>query len=110
VECGSLPWDTPTGYQIATEITLTQIGIQATAIYQDDTDKLACTVASSVFTWVRLKAFNETTRIRQIADPSFRQRGRPVDTRQQISNSNIPTGNNIWSQVPQGYSIPRHIG
>jgi hypothetical protein len=61
--CGSLPRDTPTGYQIATEVTLTQIGIQATASYQDDTEKLACTVASSVFTWVRLKAVNETTRI-----------------------------------------------
>jgi hypothetical protein len=31
--CESLPWDTPTGYeyQIATEVTLTQIGIEATA-------------------------------------------------------------------------------
>jgi hypothetical protein len=28
---GSLPWDPPTGYQIATEVTVTQIGIQATA-------------------------------------------------------------------------------
>jgi hypothetical protein len=27
----------------------------------------------------------------------------------QIWDSKIPTGNNIWSQVPQGYSIPRHI-
>jgi hypothetical protein len=53
----------PTGYQIATEVTLTQIGIQATASYKDDMDKLACTVASSVFTWVRLKAVNETTGI-----------------------------------------------
>jgi hypothetical protein len=44
----------------------------------------------------------------QIADPSSRQRGRPIDTRPQISDSNTPTGNNIWSQVPQGYSIPRH--
>jgi hypothetical protein len=43
----------------------------------------------------------------QIADPSSRQRGRPIDVRPQISD-NIPTGNNIWSQVPQGYSIPRH--
>jgi hypothetical protein len=30
---GSHPWDTPTSYQIATEVTLTQIGIQATASY-----------------------------------------------------------------------------
>jgi hypothetical protein len=29
--CGSLPWDTPTGYQIATDVTLTKISIQATA-------------------------------------------------------------------------------
>jgi hypothetical protein len=28
--CGNLPWDTPTDYQMATEVTLTQIGIQAT--------------------------------------------------------------------------------
>jgi hypothetical protein len=44
----------------------------------------------------------------QIADPSSRQRGRPTETRPQISDSNIPTGSNIWSQVPQGCSIPRH--
>jgi hypothetical protein len=25
-----------------------------------------------------------------------------------FSDSNIPTGSNIWSQVPQGCSIPRH--
>jgi hypothetical protein len=31
LDCAGLPWDTPTGYQIATEVTLTQIGIQATA-------------------------------------------------------------------------------
>jgi hypothetical protein len=40
--------------------------------------------------------------------PSSRQRERPIDKRPQISDSNIPTGNNIWSQVPQGCSIPRH--
>jgi hypothetical protein len=44
----------------------------------------------------------------QITDLSSHQRGRPIDTRPQISVSNIPTGNNIWSQVPQGCSIPRH--
>jgi hypothetical protein len=44
----------------------------------------------------------------QIADPSSRQRGRPIDTRLHISDSNIPTGNNILSQVPQGCPIPRH--
>jgi hypothetical protein len=43
-----------------------------------------------------------------IADPYSRQRGRPIDTRPQISVSNIPTGNNIRLQVPQGCSIPRH--
>jgi hypothetical protein len=44
----------------------------------------------------------------QIAVPSSRQRGLPTDTRPQISNSNILTGSNIWSQIPQGCSIPRH--
>jgi hypothetical protein len=44
----------------------------------------------------------------QIADPSSRQRGRPTETGPQISDSNIPTGSNIWSKVPQGCSIPRH--
>jgi hypothetical protein len=43
----------------------------------------------------------------QIADPSSRQRGRPTETRPQISDSNIPTGSNIWWQVLQGCSIPR---
>jgi hypothetical protein len=43
----------------------------------------------------------------QIADPSSHQRGRPTDTRPQISDSNIPTGSNIWLQVPQGCSISR---
>jgi hypothetical protein len=38
----------------------------------------------------------------QIADPSSRQSGRPIDTRPQISD---PTGDNIWSQVSQRYSI-----
>jgi hypothetical protein len=36
----------------------------------------------------------------QIADLSSRQRGLPTDTGPQISDSNISTGNNIWSQVP----------
>jgi hypothetical protein len=44
----------------------------------------------------------------QTVGPSSCQRGRPIDTRPQISDSNSPTGSNIWSQVPQGYSIPRH--
>jgi hypothetical protein len=44
----------------------------------------------------------------QIANQSSRQRGYPIDARPQISDSNIQTGNNIWSQVPQGCSIPRH--
>jgi hypothetical protein len=44
----------------------------------------------------------------QIADPSSRQRGRPTETGPQISDSNFPTGSNIWSQVPQGCSISRH--
>jgi hypothetical protein len=46
----------------------------------------------------------------QISDPSSRQRGRPTETRPQISDSNIPTGSNIRSQVPQGCSLPRHTG
>jgi hypothetical protein len=44
----------------------------------------------------------------QITTPSSRQRGRPTETRPQISDSNIPTGSNIWSEVTQGCSIPRH--
>jgi hypothetical protein len=44
----------------------------------------------------------------QIADPSSHQRGCPTDTIPQISDSNILTENNIWSQVPHGYLIPRH--
>jgi hypothetical protein len=40
--------------------------------------------------------------------PLVRERD-PTDTKPQMLDSNIPTGNNIWSQVPQGYSIPRHI-
>jgi hypothetical protein len=43
----------------------------------------------------------------QIADPSSRQRGRPTETRPQISDSNLPTGINICSKV-KGCSIPRH--
>jgi hypothetical protein len=30
LNCGSLPWEPPTGYQISNEVTVTQIGIQAT--------------------------------------------------------------------------------
>jgi hypothetical protein len=30
------------------------------------------------------------------------------DTRPQISDNNLQAGSNIWSQVPQGCSIPRH--
>jgi hypothetical protein len=40
--------------------------------------------------------------------PSSRQRGCPTEIRQQFSDSNIPAGSNIWLQVPQGRSIPRH--
>jgi hypothetical protein len=63
----------------------------------------ALIVASSVYISVRLKA---STVI--YVEDSSRQRGRPIDTRLQISDSNIPTGNNIWSQAPQVYSIPKH--
>jgi hypothetical protein len=37
----------------------------------------------------------------QIADPSSHQRGHPTETRPEISDSNLPTGSNIWSQVPE---------
>jgi hypothetical protein len=35
------------------------------------------------------------------ADPSCRQRGRPAETRLRVSDSNLPTGSNIWSEVPE---------
>jgi hypothetical protein len=35
----------------------------------------------------------------KIADPSSRQRGCPTETRQQLSDSNLQTGSNIWLQV-----------
>jgi hypothetical protein len=35
------------------------------------------------------------------ADPSSRQRGRPTDTRPQLSDINFQTGSNIWSQIPE---------
>jgi hypothetical protein len=35
------------------------------------------------------------------ADPSSHQRGHPIETRPQLSDSNLPTGSNIWSQVPE---------
>jgi hypothetical protein len=44
----------------------------------------------------------------QIANQSSRQRGRPTETGSKIFDSNIPTGSNIWSQVPQRRSTPRH--
>jgi hypothetical protein len=31
IYCGNLPWEPSTGYQIATEVTVTQIGIKGTA-------------------------------------------------------------------------------
>jgi hypothetical protein len=36
-----------------------------------------------------------------MTDPTSRQRGRPKKTRQQISENNIRTESNIWSQVPE---------
>jgi hypothetical protein len=44
--------------------------------------------------WIRVIAL-------QSADPSSRQRGRPTETRPQFPGSNVPTGSNIWSQVPE---------
>jgi hypothetical protein len=61
----------------------------------------SCNVASGVYTL-------DINRDIWKADPSCRQRRRPQDTRPQISDSNIPTGNNIWSQFSQEYSAPRH--
>jgi hypothetical protein len=59
--------------------------------------------------WFRVLRYSDHSVITlQIVDPSSRQRGRPTETWTQISHSNIPTGSNIWSQVPQGYSIARH--
>jgi hypothetical protein len=40
-------------------------------------------------------------RERQMTDPTSRQRGRPKKTRQQISEINLRTESNIWSQVPE---------
>jgi hypothetical protein len=36
-----------------------------------------------------------------MTDPTSRQRGRPTETRQQISDNNGQTESNIWSQVPE---------
>jgi hypothetical protein len=36
---------------------------------------------------------------RQTTDPTSRQGGRPTKTRQQISENNLRTDSNIWSQV-----------
>jgi hypothetical protein len=37
----------------------------------------------------------------QMTDPTSRQRGRPTETRQQLSENILPTESNIWSQVPE---------
>jgi hypothetical protein len=34
-------------------------------------------------------------------DPTYRQRGRPAETRQQLSENNLRTESNIWSQAPE---------
>jgi hypothetical protein len=36
-----------------------------------------------------------------MTDPTSRQRGRPTETRQQISENNLRTESNIWTQVPE---------
>jgi hypothetical protein len=38
---------------------------------------------------------------RQMTDPTSRHRGRSTETRQQISENNLRTESNIWSQVPE---------
>jgi hypothetical protein len=35
-----------------------------------------------------------------MTDPTSRQRGRSTETRQQLSENNLGTESNIWSQVP----------
>jgi hypothetical protein len=37
----------------------------------------------------------------QTADPSSHQKGCPTERRLQLSDSNVPAGSNIWSQVPE---------
>jgi hypothetical protein len=37
----------------------------------------------------------------QMTEPTSRQRGRPTETRQQLSGNNLRTESNIWSQVPE---------
>jgi hypothetical protein len=39
--------------------------------------------------------------LQRMTDPTSRQRGRRKKTRQQISENNIRTESNIWSQVPE---------
>jgi hypothetical protein len=41
----------------------------------------------------------------QIADPSSRHRGSPIDTRPQISDSNIPTGLTVSRKVTSRNSV-----
>jgi hypothetical protein len=48
-----------------------------------------------------LRDSDHRVRALQTRDPSSRQKGRPTETRQQVSYSNVPTGSNIWSQVPE---------
>jgi hypothetical protein len=36
-----------------------------------------------------------------MTDPTSRQRGRPTETRQQLSEKNLGAKSNIWSQVPE---------
>jgi hypothetical protein len=61
----------------------------------------------SFVTWL-LKCSDHWVITLQIADPSSRQRGRPTETRLQISDSNITIGRNIWSHVPQRCSITKY--
>jgi hypothetical protein len=35
-----------------------------------------------------------------MTDPTSRQRGRPTETGQQLSENKLRTESNIWSQVP----------
>jgi hypothetical protein len=36
-----------------------------------------------------------------MTDPTSRQRRRPIETKQQLSDNKLSTESNIWSQVPE---------
>jgi hypothetical protein len=60
---------------------------------------------SDIFYLVRLGVTREGPtgigNLRQMTDPTYHQRGRPAETRQQLSENNLRTESNIWSQAPE---------